>query len=97
MHVAYRQAREKSTKRPPGRTAGAGLDPGKKRGGLWWTYVCSLVFKAGVDATFLYVFHSIYPRYTLPPRGQVPRGPVSNVVECFISKPEEKNIFTLFI
>ena len=98
MHVAYRQAREKKHQEAIGKDGGRlYLDPGKKRGGLWWTYVCSLVFKAAVDATFLYVFHSIYPRYTLPRVVKCHAAPCPNVVDCFISKPEEKNIFTLFM
>lgn len=41
-------------------------NPGKKRGGLWWTYLLSLVFKAGFDAAFLYILYRIYHGYDLP-------------------------------
>lgn len=41
-------------------------NPGKKRGGLWWTYLLSLVFKAGFDASFLYILYRIYHGYDLP-------------------------------
>ncbi|XP_006867576.1 PREDICTED: gap junction beta-5 protein [Chrysochloris asiatica] len=97
MHVAYREAREKKHREVAGEGSRLYLDPGKKRGGLWWTYVCSLVFKAGVDVTFLYVFHSFYPKYTLPPVVKCHVAPCPNTVDCFISKPSEKNIFTLFM
>nr|XP_003471116.1 gap junction beta-5 protein [Cavia porcellus]XP_013009226.1 gap junction beta-5 protein [Cavia porcellus] len=98
MHVAYRKAQEKKHREAVGEDGGRlYLDPGKKRGGLWWTYVCSLVFKAGIDVTFLYVFHSFYPRYTLPPVVKCHIAPCPNTVDCFISKPSEKNIFTLFM
>ncbi|XP_076993313.1 gap junction beta-5 protein [Tamandua tetradactyla] len=98
MHVAYRKAQEKK-QREAGGDSGRHIyqTPGQKRGGLWWTYVCSLVFKAGVDATFLYLFHSFYPRYTLPPVVKCHVAPCPNTVDCFISKPSEKNIFTLFM
>ncbi|XP_012620935.2 gap junction beta-5 protein [Microcebus murinus] len=98
MHVAYRKAREKRHREATGEGGGhLHLDPGKKRGGLWWTYVCSLVLKASIDATFLYVFHLFYPRYTLPRVVKCHADPCGNVVDCFISKPSEKNIFTLFM
>ena len=98
MHVAYREAREKKHRERAGKDSGRlYLDPGKKRGGLWWTYVCSLVFKAGVDAAFLYVFHLFYPKYTLPRVVKCHAAPCPNTVDCFISKPAEKNIFTLFM
>ncbi|XP_014719494.1 gap junction beta-5 protein [Equus asinus] len=98
MHVAYREAREKKHREAVGQDGGRlYLNPGKKQGGLWWTYVCSLVFKASVDATFLYVFHSFYPKYTLPPVVKCHAAPCPNSVDCFISKPSEKNIFTLFM
>lgn len=41
-------------------------NPGKKRGGLWWTYLLSLVFKAGFDSAFLYILYRIYHGYDLP-------------------------------
>lgn len=98
MHVAYREAREKKHQEVAGKNGGRlYANPGKKRGGLWWTYVCSLVFKAGVDAAFLYVFHSFYPRYTLPPVVKCHADPCPNTVDCYISKPSEKNIFTIFM
>ncbi|GAB5574844.1 gap junction beta-5 protein [Prionailurus iriomotensis] len=91
-------AREKKHREAVGEDGGRlYLNPGKKRGGLWWTYVCSLVFKAGVDTAFLYVFHSFYPKYTLPHVVKCHAAPCPNTVDCFISKPSEKNIFTLFM
>lgn len=41
-------------------------NPGKKRGGLWWTYLLSLILKAGFDASFLYILYKIYDGYDLP-------------------------------
>lgn len=41
-------------------------NPGKKRGGLWWTYLLSLILKAGFDASFLYILYRIYDGYDLP-------------------------------
>ncbi|XP_010008741.1 PREDICTED: gap junction beta-5 protein-like, partial [Nestor notabilis] len=72
-------------------------NPGKKHGGLWWTYMLSLVFKAGVDIVFLYIFYHLYRNYTLPRLVKCELPPCPNMVDCFISRPTEKNIFTLFM
>ncbi|XP_008827451.1 gap junction beta-5 protein [Nannospalax galili] len=98
MHVAYRKAREKKYQEAVGKEGGhLYLYPEKKRGGLWWTYVCSLLFKASVDIVFLYLFHSFYPKYTLPSMVKCHAAPCPNTVDCFIAKPSEKNIFTFFM
>ncbi|NXX22731.1 CXB5 protein, partial [Podargus strigoides] len=98
MHVAYREAKQQRH-----RAAGGDdcrhvyLNPGKKRGGLWWTYLFSLFFKAGVDVIFLYIFYRFYRNYTLPRVVKCELPPCPNVVDCFISRPTEKTIFTLFM
>ncbi|KAK2494126.1 hypothetical protein MC885_017420 [Smutsia gigantea] len=92
------EAREKKHHEAAGEGGGClYLNPSKKPGGLWWTYVCTLVVKAGVDSAFLYVFHSFYPRYTLPHVVKCPEAPCPSAVDCFISRPAEKNIFTLLM
>ncbi|XP_068608533.1 gap junction protein beta 9a [Brachionichthys hirsutus] len=72
-------------------------NPGKKRGGLWWTYLLSLVFKAGFDAAFLYILFRIYDGYDLPKLSKCTLAPCPNTVDCFISRPTEKKIFMLFM
>lgn len=72
-------------------------NPGKKRGGLWWTYLLSLIFKAVFDAAFLYILHHIYKGYDLPRITKCSLDPCPNTVDCFISRPTEKKIFTLFM
>ncbi|CAL8271128.1 unnamed protein product [Merluccius merluccius] len=71
--------------------------PGKKRGGLWWTYLLSLIFKAGFDASFLYILYRIYHGYDMPRLSKCSLEPCPNTVDCFISRPTEKKIFTLFM
>ncbi|XP_027557132.1 gap junction beta-5 protein-like [Neopelma chrysocephalum] len=98
MHVAYREAKAQRLRKAGGDgSRRLFTDPGKKRGGLWWTYLLSLIFKAGVDVTFLYIFHRLYRNYTLPRRVMCELPPCPNVVDCFISRPTEKTIFTLFM
>ncbi|XP_062365002.1 gap junction beta-5 protein-like [Cinclus cinclus] len=98
MHVAYREAKEKRLRETEGDNYRCIYpNPGKKRGGLWWTYLLSLIFKAGVDVIFLYIFYRFYRNYTLPRLVKCELPPCPNVVDCFISRPTEKNIFTLFM
>ncbi|XP_017683783.1 PREDICTED: gap junction beta-5 protein [Lepidothrix coronata] len=99
MHVAYREAKAQRLREAGGDGCHRRLftDPGKKRGGLWWTYLLSLIFKAGVDVVFLYIFYRLYRNYTLPRLVKCELPPCPNVVDCFISRPTEKNIFTLFM
>ncbi|KAG8451530.1 hypothetical protein GDO86_003655 [Hymenochirus boettgeri] len=98
MHVAYREDRERKYREKEGASCGRlYLSTGKKRGGLWWTYLFSLIAKAGVDSVFLYVFHRIYQNYSLPSLVKCTIQPCPNIVDCFISRPTEKNLFTLFM
>ncbi|KAA8586126.1 hypothetical protein FQN60_007695, partial [Etheostoma spectabile] len=54
---------------------------GKKRGGLWWTYFLSLLFKITVDGVFVFLLFYIYEATFFPP----------------LVKPTEKKIFTVFM
>ncbi|MEQ2224070.1 Gap junction beta-4 protein [Ilyodon furcidens] len=98
MHVAYREDRERKYREKCG-DARLRLyrDTGKKRGGLWWTYVLTLVFKIGVDATFVYLLYYIYEGYDFPSLLKCREAPCPNTVDCFLSRPTEKRIFTLFM
>uniref|UniRef100_UPI00398F4133 gap junction beta-4 protein-like n=1 Tax=Pristiophorus japonicus TaxID=55135 RepID=UPI00398F4133 len=98
MHVAYREEREKKNKKKFGETCNSLYnDTGKKRGGLWWTYIISLVFKAGIDSGFLYILYSIYENFDLPRLVKCQLDPCPNTVDCFIARPTEKRIFTIFM
>ncbi|KAM5269421.1 gap junction beta-4 protein [Hipposideros larvatus] len=99
MHVAYREERERRHRLKHGPNAESLYDnPSKKRGGLWWTYLLSLVFKASVDSGFLYVFHRLYEgHYDMPRVVACSQSPCPHTVDCFISRPTEKTIFTYFM
>ncbi|XP_077363461.1 gap junction beta-3 protein-like [Festucalex cinctus] len=90
-HVKYR---ENENLRKRGRTY---ANPGKKRGGLWWTYLVSLILKAGFDAAFLYILHHLYNGFDLPRLSKCSLEPCPNTVDCYISRPSEKKIFTMFM
>ncbi|XP_066530436.1 gap junction protein beta 9b [Hoplias malabaricus] len=72
-------------------------NPGRKRGGLWYTYLISLIFKAGIDSAFLYLLYYIYDGYNLPSLIKCNLEPCPNTVDCFITRPTEKRIFTIFM
>ncbi|KAM9494328.1 gap junction protein beta 9b [Clarias gariepinus] len=72
-------------------------NPGKKRGGLWWTYLLSLVFKTSIDAGFLYILYYLYEGYELPRLTKCSLNPCPNVVDCYLARPTEKMIFTIFM
>ncbi|XP_073319417.1 gap junction protein beta 9b [Pagrus major] len=95
-HVKYR---EKKDMQYGASHKGAHLyaNPGKKRGGLWWTYLTSLIFKAGFDAGFLYILYHVYDGYDMPRLSKCSLEPCPNTVDCYISRPTEKKIFTLFM
>ncbi|MED6266084.1 hypothetical protein CHARACLAT_031987 [Characodon lateralis] len=95
-HVKYREGKDRKYVEV---NHGSHLyaNPGKKRGGLWWTYLISLVFKAGFDTSFLYILYRIYHGYDLPKLSKCSLEPCPNTVDCFISRPTEKKIFMLFM
>ena len=57
----------------------------------------SLIFKVGFDTGFLYILYHIYDGYDLPQVVKCSLPPCPNVVNCYISRPTEKKIFTLFM
>ncbi|KAG7250254.1 hypothetical protein CRUP_006985, partial [Coryphaenoides rupestris] len=70
---------------------------GKKRGGLWWTYFLSLLFKMVVEAVFVFLLFYIYEATFFPPLVKCREEPCPNVVDCYIARPTEKKIFTVFM
>uniref|UniRef100_A0A8C9X5C9 Gap junction protein n=2 Tax=Sander lucioperca TaxID=283035 RepID=A0A8C9X5C9_SANLU len=98
MHVAYRDDRERKHRLKYGENCHRlYVNTGKKRGGLWWTYVLTLVFKIAVDATFVYLVYHIYEGYNFPSLIKCEQEPCPNKVDCFIARPTEKRIFTIFM
>uniref|UniRef100_A0A3Q0SLQ8 Gap junction protein n=1 Tax=Amphilophus citrinellus TaxID=61819 RepID=A0A3Q0SLQ8_AMPCI len=103
MYVAYRNHRDK---RKAGFLSTKGLDEEletlKKRrlpitGALWWTYACSLVFRLLFEAGFMYALYVVYDGFQMPRLVQCDQWPCPNLVDCFISRPTEKTIFTVFM
>ncbi|XP_051892644.1 gap junction beta-2 protein-like [Pristis pectinata] len=61
------------------------------------TYVVSLVFKMLFEASFMYLFYWIYEGYQMVRLVKCSEYPCPNTVDCFISRPTEKTIFTVFM
>ncbi|CAO2589081.1 Gap junction beta-3 protein [Lemmus lemmus] len=103
MHVAYREDRERKHRRKHGPNAPAlysnlNNHPGKKHGGLWWTYLLSLIFKLIIELVFLYALHKLWHGFIMPRLVQCAGvEPCPNTVDCYIARPTEKKVFTYFM
>ncbi|XP_060104987.1 gap junction beta-1 protein [Heteronotia binoei] len=102
MHVAYQQHQEKKLLVMTGHGDPKHLEEVKKHkmrisGSLWWTYVCSVAFRIIFEGTFMYIFYVIYPGYQMVRLVKCNDYPCPNYVDCFVSRPTEKTIFTVFM
>lgn len=87
LHVSYREHREAKYKRK------LYEDKGSIDGGLFTTYIISLVFKIAFELTSLLVLHFVYNGFYMPILYQCNQSPCPNTVNCYISKATEKKIF----
>ncbi|XP_023119605.1 gap junction beta-4 protein-like [Amphiprion ocellaris] len=98
LHVSYRKDRERKHRLKNGEDCAPLYDDtGKKRGGLWWTYFFSLLFKITVDGVFVFLLFYIYEATFFPPVVKCNQDPCPNVVDCYIARPTEKKLFTVFM
>lgn len=87
LHVSYRKDRERKHRLKYGEGCAPLYDnTGKKRGGLWWTYFLSLLFKIIVDAVFTFLLFYIYEATFFPPLVKCNEQPCPNVVDCYIAR-----------
>ncbi|XP_037673697.1 gap junction beta-3 protein [Choloepus didactylus] len=99
LHVAYREERERRHRQKHGdQCAKLYDDTGKKHGGLWWTYLFSLIFKLIMEFLFLFVLHTLWHGFGMPRLVQCASvEPCPNTVDCYIARPTEKMVFTYFM
>ncbi|KAL2077792.1 hypothetical protein ACEWY4_027296 [Coilia grayii] len=104
MHVAHRRHVDKRLLRLSGRGSQGAKDleqiknqKFKITGALWWTYTISIVFRIVFEVAFLYIFYVIYPGFTMVRLVKCDSYPCPNTVDCFVSRPTEKTIFTVFM
>ncbi|XP_078513199.1 gap junction beta-2 protein-like [Lissotriton helveticus] len=104
MHVAYKRHEEKRQLR---KKKNGALDPGEIEelklrkirivGSLWWTYTTSIFFRLLFESAFMYLFYFMYTGFQMPRLVKCDAWPCPNVVDCFISRPTEKTVFTVFM
>ncbi|XP_032075969.1 gap junction beta-2 protein-like [Thamnophis elegans] len=98
MHVAYRRHKEKKECRHRKMDV---VDLKTQRfhieGPLWWTYTTSIFFRIIFEVAFTYIFYYIYRGYQMPRLVKCTDFPCPNTVDCFISRPTEKTVFTVFM
>jgi hypothetical protein len=103
MHVAYRK-HEKKRKFIKGEIKNEFKDIEEIRtqkvrieGSLWWTYTSSIFFRVIFEAAFMYVFYIMYNGFFMQRLVKCNAWPCPNTVDCFISRPTEKTVFTVFM
>lgn len=102
MHVAHRRHIDKKILKRMGRGSPKELENVKNQkfqitGALWWTYMISIIFRLLFEVAFLYIFYLIYPGFKMVRLVKCDSYPCPNTVDCFVSRPTEKTIFTVFM
>ncbi|XP_016388867.1 gap junction beta-6 protein-like [Sinocyclocheilus rhinocerous] len=104
MHVAHRKRNVKKglLANRGGGAKGDDLESLKKRrlpitGPLWWTYTSSLFFRLLFEAGFMYALYYVYDGFQMARLVKCEQWPCPNKVDCFISRPTEKTVFTIFM
>ncbi|KAK9517886.1 hypothetical protein VZT92_023223 [Zoarces viviparus] len=102
MHVAHRRHIDKKILKRTGRSSPKELEHIKNQkfqitGALWWTYMISIIFRILFEVAFLYIFYLIYPGFRMVRLVKCDSYPCPNTVDCFVSRPTEKTIFTVFM
>ncbi|XP_048414203.1 gap junction beta-2 protein-like [Stegostoma tigrinum] len=94
MHVRQRKKCKKNIKIF---NQNADLQKVKIDAPLLRTYLVSILFKMLFEAVFMFLFYWIYEGYKMLRLVKCSEYPCPNTVDCFISRPTEKTIFTLFM
>ncbi|XP_062386210.1 gap junction beta-7 protein-like [Sardina pilchardus] len=76
---------------------GAHPNERKKQRNLWCMNLISLVLSAALDVGFLRIRYHIYDGYYMPRLANCALSPCPNVVDCYISHPTAKTIFSLLM
>ncbi|XP_072119172.1 gap junction protein beta 8 [Mobula birostris] len=103
LHVAYKQHEEKrSLEKRQGFLKKEEIDALKKRkmrivGAFWWTYVTSIFFRIIFETVFTYMLYFLYGGFRMARLVKCSSWPCPNIVDCFISRPTEKTVFTIFM
>ena len=66
-------------------------------GGLLLTYLLSISVRMALEVIFLYVYYALYHSHHMPRKLECDISPCPQIVECFVARPTEKTIFTVFM
>ncbi|XP_067889775.1 gap junction protein beta 8 [Heterodontus francisci] len=103
LHVAYKQHEEKkSLEKRQGLLKREEIDALRKQkmrivGAFWWTYVISIFFRIIFETVFTYILYFLYGGFQMVRLVKCSASPCPNTVDCFISRPTEKTVFTIFM
>uniref|UniRef100_A0A8C7V7S8 Gap junction protein n=1 Tax=Oryzias sinensis TaxID=183150 RepID=A0A8C7V7S8_9TELE len=99
MHVIFKQREDGKTEQS---SKNSDLEKQKKprlhiTGSLWCTYIWSILFRLIFEGVFIYFLFLIYDGIHMPRLVKCEQWPCPNTVDCFISRPTEKTVFTIFM
>uniref|UniRef100_UPI00358E3FCD gap junction beta-6 protein-like n=1 Tax=Myxine glutinosa TaxID=7769 RepID=UPI00358E3FCD len=104
LHIKYRKSHEKPDNKSDKKSDKESEEPAseevsveKMPGCMFWTYVSSVFCRIGMELGFTGLFYYIYGGFTLPRIIRCSETPCPNSVECYITRPSEKNIITYFM
>nr|XP_023655579.1 gap junction beta-2 protein-like [Paramormyrops kingsleyae] len=66
-------------------------------GQLWWIYFFSLLLRLLFEGGFMYALYTIYGSFYISRAVLCNVKPCENQANCYISRPTEKTIFTIFM
>uniref|UniRef100_UPI00398F0DDE gap junction protein beta 8 n=1 Tax=Pristiophorus japonicus TaxID=55135 RepID=UPI00398F0DDE len=103
LHVTYKQHEaKKSLEKRQGLLKKEDIDALRKQkmrivGAFWWTYVISIIFRIIFETVFTYLLYFLYGGFQMARLVKCDAWPCPNTVDCFISRPTEKTVFTIFM
>lgn len=68
----------------------------KLKGRLLCAYALSILVKVLLEAGFILGLWFLYDGFVLPPKFECNGSPCPHTVDCFVSRPTEKTIFTIY-
>uniref|UniRef100_A0A8C4X101 Gap junction protein n=1 Tax=Eptatretus burgeri TaxID=7764 RepID=A0A8C4X101_EPTBU len=88
LHIKYKKAEESSTE---------DISVEKMPGCMFCIYVSSVFCRIGLELGFTVLFYHIYGGFTLSRIMTCSESPCPNSVECYVTRPSEKNVITYFM
>ncbi|KAM8884413.1 gap junction alpha-4 protein isoform 1-T2 [Synchiropus picturatus] len=71
-------------------------EPPKLKGRLLCAYTFSILLKVILEVAFIVGLWFLYDGFSIAPKYECQRFPCPHIVDCFVSRPTEKTIFTFY-